>query len=87
MTDFAHITDRLDEILRRLDTPDRRWLGVASAATYCDLSSGSIRRLIASGKLTARRPVKGKVLVDRRELDGLILESTAMPRNGRGRKA
>ena len=63
----------------------RRWLSVASAAEYSDLSTESVRRLIASGKLAAHRPVRGKILIDRLQLDSLIAASTGRLRRGRGR--
>lgn len=62
-----------------------RWLSVADAAVYSSLSEESIRRLMAANKLTAHRPVRGKIVIDRLELDAFILGSTAEPRKGRGR--
>jgi hypothetical protein len=62
----------------------QRFFGVAASAAYCDLSKKSIRRLLAAGKLTALRPVRGRVVIDQRELDSLILGSTKQPRDGRG---
>jgi len=64
----------------------KRWMSVASSAEYADLSDESIRRLLSSGKLTPHRPVRGKILIDRRELDSLISGSTGRPRTGRGRQ-
>src|SRR5262245_29210652 len=76
---------KLDELAERLAAPPQRWLTVARAALYADLSEESIRRLIASGKLTAHRPVKGRVLIDRNELDDLIrATANQRPRHGRG---
>ena len=63
----------------------RRFLSITSAAQWTDLSQESIRRLLASGKLQAHRPVRGKVLVDRVELESLVLSATSAPRKGRGR--
>lgn len=83
----AAINDKLDAILERLGSPPQRWLTVRSAAAYSDLSEDSIRRLIESGKLAAHRPVRGRVLVDRLELDNVILGSTGRSRNGRGMRA
>lgn len=85
MSDPAPITiDRaaLSELLARATA---RWLGIEEAAAYSSLSAVSIRRLISAGKLQPRRPLKGKLLVDRLELDNLISSSTATPRIGRGR--
>ena len=80
----AEISRKLDAILDRLASPPQRFLTVRSAASYADLSEDSIRRLIESGRLSVYRPVKGRLLVDRLELDNLILASTGHPRNGRG---
>ena len=78
---------KLDAVLARLDAPPqpRRWFSIASSATYADLSQDSIRRLVSSGKLNAKRPVRGKLLIDKHELDALILNSTTTPKSGRGR--
>ena len=82
----------VDELTRRIDylidlnTTPKRWLTVANAAVYADLSQDTIRRLLDSGKLTPHRPVKGRILVDRQELDAHIQSSTATPRKGRGRR-
>jgi hypothetical protein len=40
--------------------------------------------MISSGKLTALRPVKGRIVIDRDELDSVVRASTAAPRKGRG---
>jgi hypothetical protein len=61
-----------------------RFLDVKQSANHVTLSVRSIRNLLASGKLTALRPVKGKILVDRLELENLVASSTARPRTGRG---
>jgi excisionase family DNA binding protein len=76
------IVGRLAE--RVAETAARRYLTVQHAAEYADLSPDSIRALIASGRLTGLRPVGGRVLVDKRELDSLIQSSTRRPRQGRG---
>ncbi len=76
------VAERLAELLPAL--PQKRYLTVAHAAEYADLSPDSIRSLLSSGKLTALRPVPGRVLIDRRELDALLQASTKRPRRGRG---
>ena len=89
-TDNMTISDlaaRIDALTAAVAAPPQRWLAVSSTAIYADLSVESIRRLLAAGKLTARRPVKGKVLIDRVELDSLISSATATPRRGRGRRS
>lgn len=89
MPDASAVTlDRgdLESLLARLiDQAGQRWLPLDRAAEYSGLSIVTLRRLIAAGKLKPRRPVKGKVLVDRVELHSLIDSSTAEPRTGRGR--
>jgi len=85
------IHERLDAIAARLDAlveggalGPPRFLTIGSAARHVDLSADSIRRLIEGGRLRAYRPVRGRVVVDRQELQDLILSSTTRPRNGRG---
>ncbi|MHC4399219.1 MAG: excisionase family DNA-binding protein [Planctomycetota bacterium] len=80
----------LDVLHRKLDLlldrtgPSQRFMSIRTAAAYSDLSQDSIRRLLERGDLTAHRPVRGRVLIDRQELDGVILGATARPRKGRG---
>ena len=73
------------DLERMLARASQRWYPVIEAAIYSGLSEASVRRLISSGQLSAHRPVKGKVLIDRFELDSLIGNATATPRTGRGR--
>jgi excisionase family DNA binding protein len=62
-----------------------RWMSVEQAAAYSSLSAESLRRLLSAGKLTAHRPRPGRVLIDLRQLNALILASTRRPGVGRGR--
>lgn len=62
----------------------KKFLSIKSAAEYADLSQETIRKLLAMGKLTALRPVRGKILINRTELENLISSSTSTPRNSRG---
>lgn len=79
------IADRLVEKLNRNDRP--LWLSVSSASAHSSLSEDSIRGLISSGKLTAHRPLKGKILINREELDSLIRSGANRKlRKGRGIK-
>jgi excisionase family DNA binding protein len=74
-----------DRVAKRFATlAQRRYIGVAEASEYTALSSDAIRGLLAGNKLTAYRPIPGRVLIDRRELDALIAGSTSRPRRGRG---
>jgi len=67
----------LNELLKQAD---QRWLTVQGAAKYASLSDESIRRLLSSGRLTAHRPVPGRVIVNRSELDAVIRSSAGSPR-------
>jgi hypothetical protein len=93
-TDAVHdIVVRLEAIERKIDNMsraaggrERRYESLRRAASGADLSVPSLRRLIDSGKLRAHRPVPGKILIDRRELEALIAASTVKRRGGRGRQ-
>jgi hypothetical protein len=69
---LADVLARLDTLVSRLDAPGPRWLSVEAAAAYTSTSTKSIRRLIGMGKLTPRRVLRGKVLLDRHEIDSVI---------------
>jgi excisionase family DNA binding protein len=71
--------------LRQEPAIEQRYLSVEQAGRYAALSAESIRRMLASGVLTPLRPVRGRVLIDRRQLDGIILGATRRPTGGRGR--
>ena len=75
----ADLAQRLDAVLARVDSPAPRFLTVDGAADYCSLSAESIRRLLSNGKLQPHRPVKGRILIDRVELETLVLTSTQRP--------
>jgi hypothetical protein len=82
------LVDKVDLLLERSTAPTvvPRFLTVDGAVIHASLSAASIRRLLASGRLTALRPCRGRVLIDRVELDSLILSSNGSPRHGRGLK-
>lgn len=85
---LQNIVDRLDSILERLADsaePPQRFLSIEAAARYSGLSLDSVRRLLERGDLTALRPVPGRIVIDKAELDRLVLSSTRKPVNGRGR--
>lgn len=67
-----------------LGTVPPRWLSIKAAAEYSSLSPDSIRQLLSSGKLAAHRPVRGRIVVDRLELDSYVGSATSGVRNGRG---
>jgi len=73
----------LGELIAKASAP---WLSVNRAARYSGLGVRTIRRLLSSGRLTAHRPCRGRVLVDRQQLDNLIASSTTTLRKGRGRR-
>jgi excisionase family DNA binding protein len=86
------ITDRLDALeglVRRLldQRAPSRWLTVAEAAQHSRLSEESIRRLIATRRLTPHYPRRGRILIDRVELDAHIAGSVRRPAGGRGQRA
>ena len=85
---LAEIRDLLATLVEQRpeagDVP--RFLSVERAAAHCDLSPESIRRLLSAGKLTALRPVKGRVLVDRVQLESYVAGSVETLRRGRGRR-
>ena len=84
MPTLKDIADRLDKLFQQNAEPWPRWLSVQRAAEYASLSDVSIRRLLSTGKLTAHRPCRGKVLIDKLQLDSMIAGATAQPRTGRG---
>ena len=53
------LTAKLEAVLDRV-TSTRRFVSVAHAAEYADLSEESVRRLLGRGLLNAYRPVRGK---------------------------
>lgn len=67
--------------------PDPRFLTIKDSAEYASLSVASIRRMISTGKVTALRPVRGRIIIDKRELDSVIQASSIKVRGGRGRAA
>ena len=75
------LTDRLSSIVAR---PIQRFVTIADAAIRVGVSEDSIRRLISTGKLTALRPIKGRIVLDVNQLDAHVLSSDSRPRKGRG---
>lgn len=86
MSEVAELTAAVRDLIDRIDRREwARWLSVEGAAEYCSLSSKSVRNLIAGGKLTPSRAVRGKILIDRRQLDAVLLaECGKQLRTGRG---
>jgi hypothetical protein len=87
------MSDRLDRLAAAIaakladqlaSKPAPRYLTVAAAAEYVCLSQDSIRAMLDARRLTPLRPVAGRIVIDRRELDAVIQSSTRRPRTGRG---
>jgi hypothetical protein len=53
-----------------------RYLTFASATDYCGLSEKALRKLAAQGRFRTLRPLPGRILIDRQDLDR-FLDSTA----------
>ena len=81
MLDRADLESLVEKLLTKAHP---RWLTVEMAASYASLSPESIRRLLTAGQLMAHRPRKGRVLIDREQLDNVISTATSTPRKGRG---
>ncbi len=81
---LSDMRDHIQLLVAR-ECVQQRFLTISHAARFSDLSEETIRRLIASQKLTAHRPVRGRVLIDRLEIESLIRGSVQNPRRGRGR--
>ena len=71
-------------ILDRMDTPEQRFLTVGQASKFSSLSKETIRRLLGSGALTPLYPVRGRVAIDKKELESFMLASMRRPAQGRG---
>jgi excisionase family DNA binding protein len=68
-----------------LSAAPRRWLTVSAAAGYSGLSEPSVRRLLATGRLTGYRPVRKRILIDKMQLDSVIETSAdRQPETGAG---
>jgi excisionase family DNA binding protein len=83
---IADLTDAIRELVSRVDGQGwPRWLSVEAAARYTSLGQKSVRNLVANGTLTPSRAVRGKVLIDRLQLDAaLSAECGRRLRKGRG---
>src|SRR5260370_30367197 len=74
----------LRRLLARTEAGDPRFLSVAAAAAFSGHSETTVRGWLVTGKLTGYRPATGRVVIDKRELEALVLSSTKRPANGRG---
>jgi hypothetical protein len=57
---------------------ERRFVPLVTSAVYSGLSITSLRRLARSGRLTPHRPVGRNILLDVRQLDQLVQDSSAV---------
>jgi len=78
MESTAEILSGIKAIEAKLNGICSKWLTVNEAAIYCKVSESKMRKLIGSGKLPIHR-IDGKILLNCRELDYLILTGTARP--------
>ena len=69
---------------KTVKTIQDRYLSISRAAAFCSLSVSTIRNLLQRGKLRALRPVAGRVVIDRTELEKFVNQSTAVPLVRRG---
>lgn len=82
------LRDTVGRLVETIDRPPVRWLTIADAAKYAGICPRSLRGLIAMGKLRQHKPVPGRCVVDRLELDRYIASTTPAAqaiRSGRGR--
>ena len=63
----------------------QRFFSVRQAAEFTGLSTDSIRHMLTGGRLTPLRPVAGRVVIDKKELENVILASTGRPARRRGK--
>ena len=61
-----------EQLRRRLEGPEQRWLTVKGAATYMDASPAAVRQLIRRGHLRAYRPAGGSLRLSASEIDEWI---------------
>ena len=78
------LLESLQQDIHSLQLSAKGFLTIKNAAQYCDLSEETLRRLCNSNKLTALRPVNGRIVIAREELDAYIRSCDHTPRKGRG---
>lgn len=57
-------------------TVEPAFFSLNNAAIFAGISDDSIRKLIVAGRLTAHRPVPGRTLISRKQLEA-VLDSSA----------
>ncbi len=85
-SDVAELAAAVRDLMQRIESQrEPGWLSVDAAARYCSLSPKSIRNLISAGRIVPSRAVRGKVLIDRQQLDAALIEGCGTRlRKGRG---
>ncbi len=79
MKEILQILEKLDHKIDLLGKSlNSKWLTVGESAIYCRISQSKMRKLIGAGKIPINR-IDGKILLNRRELDYLILTGSARP--------
>jgi len=72
------ILNKLEHLEKCLNGTYSKWLTVSESAIYCRMSQSKMRKLIGMGKMPIHR-IDGKILLNRRELDYLIMTGTSKP--------
>ena len=66
------IADKLDQLLERQATP-ARWLPIPADVAYSGVGRETLRKMLRDRRLTAYRPSPRRVVVDREQIDRVIL--------------
>lgn len=69
---LAILEQKLDALLASTAAP-KRFFTVIEAGSYTGLSPESIRQALATGGLVACRPIAGRLLIDKSDLDSWVL--------------
>ncbi|MBU4443712.1 helix-turn-helix domain-containing protein [bacterium] len=85
MEALAEILTRVKAIENKLNCIYSKFFTVKEASEYLRISESKLRKLIGAGKIPINR-IDGKILLNRRALDYLILTGSAKP-NKRQREA
>ena len=65
-------TQSLRDQMASQTAPWPRWMTFEVASRYCSLSIKTLRRAVASGKVSGHRLAAGRILIDKRQLDSAI---------------
>jgi len=78
MEALHQILSKIEAIENKLNGMYSRFMTVKEASEYLRISVSKTRKMIAAGKIPIHR-IDGKILLNCRELDYLILTGTAKP--------